>query len=121
MRLIIAGGRDFSDYPRLAGVAKEVLHGLKRRNIEIISGTARGADKLGAQFAKAHQLHLTEMPADWQRFGKSAGYRRNEAMAEYAKQSHGMLLAFWNGSSKGTYHMINLANKHGLRSVVIKY
>ena len=120
MRLIIAGGRAYTDYPRLATVAKEILHGLKRKDIEIISGTCRGADRTGELFAQSHQLHLTQFPADWERFGRKAGYLRNKQMAEYAQQSNGYLLAFWNGLSEhsGTLLMIKLAEQYGLESRV---
>ncbi len=121
-RLIIAGGRDFTDYPRLAEAAKHLLSGVRRRDMMIVTGGARGADKLGKGFADAHQLPSVVMDAEWDKYGKSAGYRRNERMAEYAKAgNNGILLAFWDGVSRGTYHMINLANKHGLRSVVVRY
>jgi len=60
------------------------------------------------------------MAAEWDKYGKSAGYKRNEQMAIYAKEDNGVLIAFHNGS-KGTKHMIDLANKHGLRVFVIKF
>lgn len=46
----------------------------------------------------------------------------NEQMARYASEVIGAsLIAFWDGISKGTKHMIDLANKHGLRVFVIKF
>ena len=122
MRLIIAGGRDFNDYPQLSKEAKLILKGSKRKDIEIISGTARGADLIGEMFAEAYQLHLTRMPADWNQYGKSAGYRRNAEMATYAnKEGNGYLLAFWDGKSRGTMHMIDLAHKHNLQVKICSY
>lgn len=135
MRVIIAGGRDFNDYQLVADecnrIFKELsdegyispLINVSQTQIEIVSGTANGADKMGEKFAKDYDLKVKRFAANWDLFGKSAGYKRNEQMALYAKQDEklGVLLAFWDGKSKGTKHMIDLATKHGLRVFVVKY
>jgi glycerophosphoryl diester phosphodiesterase len=54
-------------------------------------------------------------PAEWDKYGKSAGYRRNEQMAQYAE----VLVAFWDYNSPGTRHMINLAKQYNLEVHVI--
>jgi len=115
MKVIIAGSRDFNDYKTLCQVCDYMLS--KSENIEIVSGTARGADKLGEKYAIDRLLVLKEFPADWNTFGKSAGYRRNEQMAKYADA----LIAFWDGKSKGTEHMINLAKKYNLKIKIHNY
>ena len=58
---------------------------------------------------------------DWNTYGKSAGYRRNAEMAKYASEAYGVLFAFWDGQSRGTKHMIDLANKYGLEVHVVNY
>jgi len=124
MRVIIAGSRDFNDYAVLKHNVLKILIELsptKQPEAEIISGTARGADQLGERFAKEYNYPIKQMPANWDKYGKSAGYRRNEDMALYAKEDNGVLIAFWDGISKGTKHMIDLANKHGLKVFVVKY
>jgi hypothetical protein len=133
VRVIIAGSREFNDYELLCKKCHEIFHKLSEeglltgninndiRNIEIVSGTANGADKLGEQFAKEYSIKIKRFPADWDTYGKSAGYKRNEQMAKYAKEDNGVLIAFWNETSKGTKHMIDLANKYGLRAEVVKY
>ena len=73
--------------------------------IEIVSGCARGADSLGEKYATEKNYKLHKFPADWDRFGKSAGYRRNQEMAEFAD----MVIAFWDGKSVGTKHMIDIS------------
>lgn len=128
LRIIVAGSRDFNDYKLLRIKMRELLLDKlyeKDSNITkvcIISGTARGADQLGERLARELNLHIKRFPADWS-LGKRAGYIRNEKMAEYAVQddSIGILMAFWDGESRGTQHMINLARKHGLEVNVIKY
>ena len=125
LRIIIAGSRDFNDYELLK---KEVLNILKQNNrpkdnVKIISGTARGADTLGERFAEEFGLEVKRFPADWDGLGKRAGYVRNSEMAKYSVQddNDGMLIAFWDGTSKGTKNMIDLANKYGLEVHVAKY
>ena len=121
-RIIIAGSRTFNNYPRLHKELKNYIskYNLKPEEIEIISGTARGADKLGENFARVNGIKCVRFPADWNTYGKSAGYIRNAEMAKYASQEHGVLFAFWDGKSKGTKHMIDLATKYHLEIYVIK-
>lgn len=130
MRVIIAGGREFTDYNMLKKECIEVFkqlknegHNTQRSNIEIISGTARGADRLGEQFAEEFALLLRQFPADWNAYGKRAGYLRNAQMAKYASEDEelGVLIAMWNGESKGTKHMIDLAKRYKLRVFVVEY
>ncbi len=114
MKVIIAGGRTFDDYNLLVEKCDNILS--KSTDIEIVSGTANGADKLGERYAKEKGYKIKRFPANWS-LGKSAGYIRNEEMALYADA----LIAFWNQDSKGTKHMINLAIKHGLKVKTIIY
>lgn len=120
-RVIVAGTREFDNYLLLRMKLTDYLSPIPNEEIEIISGTARGADKLGEQYANDHNLKCIKFPADWNTYGKSAGYRRNAEMAKYASQEHGVLFAFWDGKSKGTKHMIDLAYKYNLETYVIKY
>lgn len=113
IRIIIAGSRDFSDYQLVRRVMSEVAGTYPRDRLEIISGGARGADTLGEMFAERNGLKLTRFPADWDKFGKRAGILRNRQMAEYAGED-GMLVAFWDESSRGTKNMIETAKELGL-------
>lgn len=131
MRVIIAGGRDFNDFKLLKSNINKIFKQLSdeklisiyvnESNIEIICGKARGADTLGEQFAKEYKLSIKYFPADWNTYGKSAGYRRNAEMANYAKEDNGVLIAFWDGKSKGTKHMIDLAKSNNIRVFIINY
>lgn len=112
MKLIVAGSRGFTDYRLL----ETELNNMKDPITEIVSGTARGADRLGEQYANANSLPLKKMPAEWDKYGKSAGYKRNEQMAEYSD----CLIAFWDGQSRGTKHMIDIARRLDLEVIVIK-
>lgn len=102
-RVIIAGGRDFNDYEILCKYADFCLQN-KGKNIEIVCGKARGADTLGECYANERGFGVRYFPADWNRYGKSAGYIRNKQMGEFADA----LIAFWDGQSRGTKHMIEI-------------
>ena len=112
MKLIIAGSRTFTDYQLLC----QTLAPEKHRITQVITGGARGADRLGIRWAVSHSVRLKGFPADWQRFGKSAGYRRNEQMA----QAGDVLIAFWDGQSPGTAHMVQCMRQMGKPVVVIR-
>lgn len=70
---------------------------------EIVSGGAYGVDWLGEKYAKKCGFPCKVFPADWNTYGKRAGFLRNQQMAEYADA----LVAVWDGQSKGTKHMID--------------
>lgn len=114
-KVIIAGGRDFNDYTLLKRKCDKLLQ--YHKDIQIISGKARGADTLGEKYAKDKCLPTILFPANWDKYGKSAGYIRNSEMADYSDA----LIAFWDGKSKGTQHMIDLARTKGLNVRVINY
>ena len=119
MRIIIAGSRTFSDYEYLKKETEEIIKenmGLFPQEIFIISGTASGADTLGEKFCKENSYNLVRFPAEWETLGKKAGYVRNKEMAKYAnKDTVSILIAFWDGKSRGTKHMINIARKEKLK------
>lgn len=117
MKVIVAGGRDFNSFSLLSSKLDFFLKDLNKEDIEIVSGKAKGADTLGERYAKERGLKIKEFPADWNTFGKMAGPRRNTEMANYAD----CLVAFWDGESKGTDHMIWTANNLGLKVRVVRY
>lgn len=133
MKIIIAGGRDFNDMELLERSCHESFSTLSEEglltndvridipNMEIVCGKARGADTLGEEFAKRYGIKIKYFPANWSAYGKSAGYIRNKEMAKYAKEDNGVLIAFWDKKSKGTKHMIDLANSSGLKVFVYNY
>ena len=82
MKVIVAGSRGFSDYALLKRKLDRMLS--QQSVVTIVSGTARGADRLGERYAEEHGHNVERYPAQWDVFGKSAGYRRNEQMAKVA-------------------------------------
>ena len=117
-KVVIAGSRGFSNYKLLYEKCNEILREKRKtHNIVVISGHARGADLSGEKYASDMGFDLEIFPAEWKKFGKSAGFRRNEQMAEVADG----LIAFWDGKSNGTKHMISIAEEKGISTRVIKY
>jgi uncharacterized phage-like protein YoqJ len=115
MRLIVAGGRDFDDYELLCDEVTKFIE--NEKDVTIISGLARGADTLGCQFAQELNIPLEGFAAEWGKYGRSAGIKRNKYMAKNADS----LIAFWDGKSKGTMHMIDYAYEKGLKVKVVEY
>lgn len=112
MRTIIAGSRSINDIKDIEDAVK-----LSGFNItSVVSGCASGADYFGEKWAKNNKIKLVLFPADWKRYGKSAGYKRNVEMAKNADA----LIAIWDGSSKGTKHMIDIATSKQLQVFVYR-
>lgn len=107
MRLIIAGSREG---PTLADL-QSAFDQTGWTPTVIISGCARGADRLGELVAEVFDIPCERYPADWKRYGKGAGYIRNKEMAKNADA----LIALWDGESKGTQHMIKIAKEYNLK------
>lgn len=127
--LLIAGGRDFTDYQ----LAKEALNALydkeylpELEDLEILSGMARGADTMGVKLAQEYRIRLLEFHADWS-IGRNAGYKRNMEMRDYllekklSKDSKAIALFFWDGKSRGTAHMICHTREKGIDYLVLDY
>lgn len=110
MKIIVAGSREFSDYEYVKKMLRRHLGYDPLAARTIISGTARGADRLGERFALEHNLELIKMPAEWDKHGRSAGYIRNTEMAAIADECY----VFWDGKSRGSKHMIDIALDKGI-------
>ena len=101
MRILICGSRSIADQ-------QFVIDTIEAANFvitEVVVGDARGVDAIAAAWARHHGIPVEVFYADWDRFGKSAGYRRNNEMV--ASEIDGTL-AIWDGFSRGTRHTIDL-------------
>lgn len=115
-RVIIAGGRDFDDYEKLAA-AMDFYLGHIEDEIVVVCGLCGGADQLGHRYATERGYRISYHPANWEYYGKAAGPIRNEEMAKNADA----LVAFWDGESRGTKNMIELARKYNLLVRIKRY
>lgn len=118
-KVIIAGGRDFNNYELLSQKCDKYL-----RNkiwfdecIVIISGHAKGADSLGEKYAKEKGFILDINPPEWDKYGKSAGFKRNKTMVDKADAA----ICFWDGKSKGTKNTIDLCKEKGIPVRIVYY
>lgn len=114
MKLIVAGSRGFSDYDLLCDRLDYYLRDVSEP-VEIVSGTAAGADRLGERYARERGYGLKLFPADWERYGKSAGYMRNIEMAKYGTHC----VCFWDGVSPGTKLMVQACRDYGVKIRVV--
>jgi len=127
MKIIIAGSRTFTNYTLVAVVClKAIKHIYEHEDIwgyvfhhdiTFITGGAKGADECGSRFATEYKFKQVCVPADWEKYGKSAGILRNVEMAKLATEKRGevnLLLAFWDGKSVGTKHMLDTAVKFNI-------
>lgn len=112
MKVIIAGGREITDYDFLLKAVLDANFDITT----VVSGGARGADTLGERFAAEAEVELVRFPADWDKHGRAAGPIRNAQMGDYADA----LIALWDGQSRGTKHMIDYATKKGLKVYVAR-
>lgn len=78
-------------------------------NMTIVSGGAKGADSYAAEFAKAKGIACQVFKPDWDKHGRSAGFKRNHTIWDNADAG----IAFWDGDSKGTAHSFEISRKQG--------
>lgn len=118
MKLIVAGGRDFTDANRMiAELQKLVESGEITDSPELVCGMARGADMLAYSLWANNRMPIHNFPANWNKHGKSAGYKRNQEMGEFADAA----VCFWDGNSKGTKHMIDIMNRLSKPVYIVRY
>ena len=125
--LIVVGSRTFHNYDLLKEECDKVIKDMMKDYdtyyvIHIVSGGAKGADALAERYAKEKDYDMIVFIAEWDKYGKSAGYKRNVLMHESFKDfPDRMCIAFWDGVSKGTQHSFKLCEKYGTKLKVVKY
>ena len=123
MNIVIAGSRGWNDQKLLSSYMDYFIEhelplehpSIDLKDIRVISGTARGADRIGERWAESRDIEVIRMPADWATHGRSAGYIRNREMAEIADR----VFIFWDGVSRGSKHMHDIAKELDIRATVI--
>ena len=110
MRVIVSGSRSITNYD----LVKHQIELSGFHITELVCGGANGVDKFGEKFAKEKNIKIKYFLPDWHKYGKAAGPIRNEEMAKYAD----FLIAIWDGKSRGTKNMIDLAHRYQLKSFI---
>lgn len=117
IRILVSGSRSFSDARAMYRAFNHLQSTLdENTKMHLIHGGARGADEIAAEWPDWDRIF--EFEAEWNKYGRSAGFRRNEEMLHYGKPH--MLIAFPASTSKGTRHMITAAQKEELPTVVFE-
>lgn len=113
MRLLICGGRDYTDQGKMYAFLDELK---KNMPIDaIIEGDARGADRLAGFWARKNKIDNLKYKADWDKHGKAAGILRNRQMLDEGKPD--MVIAFPGG--RGTENMVYIAREAGVEVVEV--
>lgn len=109
-KVVIGGCREFEDYAVFCESVDIFLSELKKRGtICILSGTCRGVDKMGERYAAERGYTVQRYPAEWGKYGRSAGPRRNREMVDDAD----FVIAFWDGESAGTRSLVEYTKRVG--------
>lgn len=119
VNIAVIGSRNFDDYEFVENIVSAVITDLAEQTnsdkITIVSGGAKGTDLLAERFAKQHSFPMLIFRPDYKSFGKAAPIRRNREILEHSD----MVIAFWDGASKGTRYMIEQAEKLHITTKVI--
>jgi SLOG family YspA-like protein len=110
--IVVCGSRGFTDYAIIRRELATLLHHRK-----IIHGGANGADSIAGEVATGLGFEVEVMKAEWDKYGRRAGYLRNIAMLD---RDPAAVIAFWDGQSKGTAHTIREAEKRGIPVVIVR-
>lgn len=120
--IIVCGGRPEHPQELVDGFILGVLAVLGVSGGVIVSGWCRGADISGERLAETHGFELKRFLPDWKTYGRAAGIRRNAEMINYFSQSkHPVVIAFWNGESRGTKFTIEQAKKRSIPVYIYHY
>lgn len=118
-KILICGSKMFTDYGKFSKKLETYLYdtdGVAKFYYSIISGGAEGTDKLAKEYADIHDRHITIIKPDWDKHGKKAGILRN---IEMLNLNPNLVIAFWDGKSKGTKFTIDEAIKRKIDVLII--
>lgn len=112
--ILIAGSRNFTNEKRLA----EILEKEVGADDIIVEGGATGVDSMAREWAEARGIAVIEIRADWKKYGRAAGPKRNDAMTAYIAEHGGLAVFIWDGKSKGTKQCIDSAMKRMIPIII---
>lgn len=122
LRILVCGGRHFSNYVLLEKTINGIIAESGRADIEIVSGHCVGADRLGELYAEKHNAQVKIFPVEWEKYGKCAGITRNKQMVDYISDfENKIVIAFVSANTKGTRNTIAFAKRANIRVIEKKY
>lgn len=117
--VVVVGGREFTDYALFDRELSRVLRTIKG-DVRLVSGGARGADKMAETYARKHRLGIRVINADWNRYGKEAGKIRNAAMLDHAQKcGRAVAVAFWDYQSRGTGDTVRKCKERNIPITIV--
>ncbi len=118
-KVLVCGGVDFNNEALLAETLDAIL---EKENTVIVSGGAKGADTLAEKYAADNGIEIKVFPAEWSKYGRSAGPIRNKKMLDFISGSgNPLVVAFWDGKSRGTKNTIETARKMKIATLIVDY
>lgn len=112
--LLICGSRNYNNYSEFEKITNLVLK--NQKDVTIVSGGAKGADKLAERYCCIKNIKIFIFNAKWDKYGKSAGFIRNAEMIDFIREKNNNgVLAFWDMESNGTKHTIESAKKNNIQ------
>lgn len=115
MKVDVFGSRNFNS-TNLFLHAKNIAEEKGIFITELVCGNAKGGDTIGRKYAEWKGIPITYFNPDWEKYGRSAGFKRNKEKADYAEAGIGL----WDGLSKGTKNSIDLFIKSGKPLIVLE-
>lgn len=116
MRILITGSRNFSDENLIRRLFTKIKHQAKGKKVTIVSGNCpTGADAICEKVAESLGFEVERYPADWEKYGRAAGPKRNQTMVDAGAK---ICLAFPTSDSIGTYDCIRRAKKAGIETKI---
>ena len=118
-KVLVCGGVVFNNEALLAETLDAIL---EKENTVIVSGGAKGADTLAEKYAADNGIEIKVFPAEWSKYGRSAGPIRNKKMLDFISGSgNPLVVAFWDGKSRGTKNTIGTARKMKIATLIVDY
>lgn len=115
-KVLVCASRDFNNEFAASMIIDSFIRDNIPRGSTVIHGNARGGDRMAAASAARHGSDVVAFDADWDTYGKRAGFIRNLEMLD---EKPDWVVGFWNGSSKGCKHTLNEAEKRGIQTTVV--
>ena len=125
-KLLVCGSRTIRDTTYIKGPTQWAKNQIEAywywnlaryEDLTMIEGAAKGIDTIAKEYAQENGWKIEEYPAEWKKYGRGAGYIRNELMVKAADE----VLILWDGESRGTKHDIDLCEKYNKPYKVLIY
>lgn len=117
MKLMVCGSRTITDKDWIFKQIEDYIKELKAEDLVIIQGLAKGVDIIAKEWAENHNIKTLDFPAEWDKYGKSAGFKRNVTMVDECD----CCLILWDGVSLGTKHDITLCKSKNKPHKIVSY